>query len=173
MTNIETPSAVTEPTIAPAHFGGTWLAPLALLLAVAALALSSWSAFRPSAVGNDTHPVTADDAAAARDEACTAAEAVQAAVRIQTNIDAGRDPANQQAVAANARLAALGGGQYLLTTLTDATPPDVSESVRALARALAGVGINQLADVPSDDLAQIERLNEAREASRQLGIICR
>ena len=55
---------------------------------------------------------------------CTAVDTVRNAVSRQTNADFGPDPIAREAVAANARLATIGGGNYLLARLDPAIPPN-------------------------------------------------
>ena len=103
---------------------------------------------------------------------CGAFDTVRNAVSLQTNADLGADPVAVQAVAANARLATLGGGQYLLTQLSDATPSDLSESVRSFANTLQNIGIGQLAGSPANDPAQVERLNAAQDDAARISELC-
>ena len=73
---------------------------------------------------------------------------VRKAVSVQTNIDLGPDVVAKEAVAANARLATLGGSQYLLSRLDPATPADLADAVRSFANNLQDVAMDQLVGVP-------------------------
>jgi hypothetical protein len=76
-------------------------------------------------------------------------------------------------VAANARLATLGGGQYLLTRLDPAVPADLAGAVRSFANTLQDIGIGQLAGSPADDAAQVARLDSAQATAGQIAELCR
>ena len=100
---------------------------------------------------------------------CGAFDTVRNAVSLQTNADLGADPVAVQAVAANARLATLGGGQYLLTQLSDATPSELSESVRSFANTLQNIGIGQLAGSPGCPRTGQNRLRTGQGQSGEIG----
>ena len=88
-----------------------WMAPAALLIATIAAALAIWTVVNK----------TPDSSAAARQDGdsktrvCTAFDTVARAVQLQTHAELGPDPVAQPAVAGNARLAMVGGGDYLLS----------------------------------------------------------
>lgn len=92
---------------------------------------------------------------------------------MQTNIDMGPDPVAREAVAANARLATLGGGEYLLSRLDPATPPELANAVRSFANNLQDVGLNQLVGMPNTDPTVAALLNEAQAASTQITDMCK
>ena len=92
---------------------------------------------------------------------CGAFDMVRKAVSMQTNADLGPDPVAREAVAANARLATLGGGEYLLSRLDPATPPELADAVRSFANNLQDIGMNQLVGVPNTDPTIASRLREA------------
>jgi hypothetical protein len=98
---------------------------------------------------------------------------VRKAVSLQTNADLGPDPVAKEAVAANARLATLGGGEYLLSRLDPATPPELPGAVRSFANNLQDIGMNQLVGVPNTDPALAARLSEAQKASTQIAELCK
>ena len=58
---------------------------------------------------------------------CDAFNTVSKSVQLQTHNDLGPDPVAQAAVAGNARLALVGGGEYLLNNLDSATPSDLAD----------------------------------------------
>jgi hypothetical protein len=104
---------------------------------------------------------------------CTAFDTVSKAVSGQTHADLGPDPVAQTAVAGNARLALVGGGQYLLSRLDSATPPELADAVRPFAYDLQDIGINALAGVPNTDPDQSARLTQADSARKQVVDLCK
>ena len=156
---------------------------VALVVAVGALAVAIWALLSAPSAGEAT---SADEASSADETSsggedspeeagariCGAFDTVRNAVSLQTNADLGADPVAVQAVAANARLATLGGGQYLLTQLSDATPSDLSESVRSFANTLQNIGIGQLAGSPANDPAQVQRLDAAQDDAARITELC-
>ena len=150
-----------------------------LVVAVGALAVAIWALLSTppageatSASGDEASSGGEDSSEEAGARVCGAFDTVRNAVSLQTNADLGADPVAVQAVAANARLATLGGGQYLLTQLSDATPSDLSESVRSFANTLQNIGIGQLAGSPANDPAQVERLNAAQDDAARISELC-
>ena len=124
-----------------------WAAPVALLIALIAVALAVWalvseSSEAPAAAQQDGDPKT---------RVCSAFDTVSNAVQIQTHVDLGPDPVAQKAVAGNARLALVGGGEYLLRHLDPKTPPELADAVRSFANNLEDIGMNALAEVPGTD----------------------
>jgi hypothetical protein len=117
--------------------------------------------------------VNAQQSDAARGRVCGAFDIVRKAVSKQTNTDLGRDPTAREAVAANARLAILGGGDYLLSRLDPATPPELADAVRALANNFQDIGMNQLIGVPNTDPAVAALLGQAQAASDHIAVMCR
>ena len=96
---------------------------------------------------------------------CAAFDTVSKAVQLQTHADLGPDPIAQTAVASNARLSLIGGGEYLLSRLDDQTPPELAEAVRSFANNLDDIGMNALAGATNEDPQQAARLT-AGEAGR-------
>ncbi len=94
------------------------------------------------------------------------------AVQLQTNTAPGSDPAAVEAVAANARLAMLGGGDYLVSQIEDGTPADLAEAARSFGTTLRVIGINLLAGVPNADPAQDARLRDAEKTRDKLAELC-
>ena len=87
----------------------------------------------------DTQP-----SAESKQKVCAAFDTVSKAVQLQTHANLGPDPIAQTAVASNARLALIGGGEYLVSRLDDQTPPDLADAVRSFANNLEDIGINAL-----------------------------
>ena len=117
--------------------------------------------------------VNAQQSDDAKASVCVAFDMVRKAVSVQTNADLGPDPVAKEAVAANARLATLGGGEYLLSRVDPATPPELADAVRSFANNLGDIGMNQLVGVPNTDPTVAARLSEAQAASQQIADICK
>jgi len=148
-----------------------WIAPAALVTAVIAVALAVWGLVRSS---SDAAPAAgAEQTAEAKAEVCGAFDMVRNAVSLQTNADLGKDRVATQAVAANARLATLGGGQFLLSRLDAAVPSELADAVRAFANNLEYLGMGQLAGLAGDDPAQTSRLNDAQASATRVGELCK
>ena len=146
-----------------------WIAPAALVTAVVAVVLAVWGLLRSPA---DDDP-SAEQTAEAKTQVCDAFDMVRNAVSLQTNADLGKDKVATQAVAANARLATLGGGQFLLSRLDAAVPQDLADAVRSFANNLEYIGMGQLAGMAGDDPAQTSRLNDAQASATRVGELCR
>ena len=99
-------------------------------------------------------------------------EMVRNAVSLQTNSNLGTDPVATQAVAANARLATLGGGQFLLSRLDDSVSAELADEVRAFANNLEYIGMGQLAGASSQDPAQTSRLNDVQASAERITELC-
>lgn len=155
------------------------LTPIALVIALIATGLAVWALVSMPEESSTAGGVPSGDASSGdsasgdpKQRLCDAAQVVAVAVQLQTNANIGSEPAAVEAVAANARLAMLGGGEYLLTELEPGTPADLADTARSFASSLRAIGINALAGVPNADPAQAERIR-AWEASRQkLGEMC-
>jgi hypothetical protein len=133
------------------------LAPFAIALAVIALALSLWAAVRVSV--NQANAVALPGDPKVR--VCTAFEMV---ATMQTRNDL---------APANASLALLGGGDYLLRQLDAYTPARLADAVRAFARDLQDVGMNALAGVPYSDPRQAARQAEGDFDRKQVADLCK
>jgi hypothetical protein len=157
-----------------------WIAPAALALAVIAIAVAIGGAFWASTRTPGAPAVTAQqpggptlqpDAAKAR--TCAAFDMVRKSVSVQTNINLGPDAVAKVAVAANARLATLGGSQYLLSRLDPATPADLADAARTFANKLQDVAMLQLSGTPNTDAEVAPLLSEAQTASEKIATICK
>lgn len=150
----------------------------ALVVAVAALAIALWSFLSAPATDEDSDSSAATAApdpaaqAEAKDRVCGAFDLVRTAVSLQTNANLGEDPVARQTVAANARLAALGGGQFLLSELYGEVPTDISDEVGSFAHNLSYIGMSQLAGTTPDDPAQVGRLNDAQATATRISELC-
>ncbi len=146
-----------------------WVAPAALLIAAIAIGVAIWALVRTPGEA----AVNAQQSDDAKASVCVAFDMVRKAVSVQTNADLGPDPVAKEAVAANARLATLGGGEYLLSRVDPATPPELADAVRSFANNLGDIGMNQLVGVPNTDPTVAARLSEAQAASQQIADICK
>ncbi|ADU01061.1 hypothetical protein [Mycolicibacterium gilvum] len=147
------------------------LTPIALVVSLIAVGIAVWalvSAPEPSSVSSEGVPLTGDP----KDRICTAGHAVAMAVQLQTNANVGADPAAIEAVAANARLAMLGGGDYLLSQISEDAPKDVADTARSFGNTLQQLGLNALAGVANDNDLQAGRYREAEESRNKLAQLC-
>lgn len=159
-----TPSSAQQPPGGP-----RWLAPAALLVAVIAVGLSIWALVSASS-GNSAAGTLPGDP---KMRVCTAFDTVSKAVSGQTHNDLGPDPVAQAAVAGNARLALVGGGQYLLTLLDSETPSQLADPVRSFAHDLQEIGMYALAGVPNAESQQAARLTQADLVRKQIIDVCK
>ncbi len=104
---------------------------------------------------------------------CAAFDTVSKAVQLQTHAELGPDPVAQTAVASNARLSLIGGGEYLLSRLDDQTPADLAEAVRLFANNLEDIGVNALAGATNDDPQQAARLTTGEEGRAKVADLCK
>lgn len=153
-----------------------WVSTAALVIALIAMGVATWmlarSPVEPS--GTMAEPAAnAEQSDAAKARVCDAFDIVRKAVSKQTNTDLGRDPTAMEAVAANARLATLGGGDYLVSRLDPAAPAELAAAVRALANDFQDIGMNQLVGVPNSDPAVAALLGRAQAASDHIALMCR
>jgi hypothetical protein len=144
----------------------------ALLLAFLSLGIAAFALFRTF----DSEP---GYSGAQQDEArtaiCAAFDTVRTGVATNTNIEppgGSGDIAGALAVAANARIALLDGGQYLLARMDPATPTDLAGEVRRFANQLMDIGAAATAGVPNSDPVQAGRLQDAEAASTAVGDRC-
>ncbi len=150
--------------------GRGWLAPTALVVALLATGISIWSTVQSSDGGSSAEALSSEDAKA---KVCTAFDLVQQAVRVQTNADLGPEPVAREVVAANARLATIGGGQYLLHNLHAAAPPGLGDTIRSFANDLIEVGMSQLAGTPSSAPDLTDRMTYLEARRPQIVELCR
>jgi hypothetical protein len=154
-----------------------WVAPAALVIAVIAIGVAIWALVRsPGEPAVNAQPSPAANALPSDDAkagVCVAFDTVRRAVSVQTNADLGPDRVAKEAVAANARLATLGGGEYLLSRLDPGTPAELADAVRSFANNLQEIGMNQLAGVPNTDPALAALLSDTQAASPQIAEMCK
>jgi hypothetical protein len=138
-----------------------------------ATGLSLWAILRPS--GDAAHSYDDAQRADAKQQVCAAFDTVRRGVSRNTNLvppGGEGDVTGTLAVAANARIALLDGGQYLLARLDPATPSEVADAVRRFANELMDIGAAAVAGAPDNDPAQGERLRSAEESNKKIGELC-
>lgn len=139
------------PTAAPRQLSPwlTWAA-LAIAVIAAALAIVAW--FRPAHGGTSGH-FSDQQTADAKTKVCAAYTTMHQAVVTATHLGnpVPNDPSGQLAVAANARVALLGGGAYLRNSLADepAAPADLTKAVKSMASTIEQLGAGYLAGLDS------------------------
>jgi hypothetical protein len=148
-----------------------WVAVIALALALIAIAIGAWSLLRPQKA-RSAGPVTGQQMADAKARACNAFTTVHSAVALQSHADPGSDPVAGEAAAANARLAMVAGGSYLLAHLDPATPPALAAAIGSFANDLQDIAMTALAGVSNDDPAQAARLRDGEAASARTAQLC-
>ncbi|GAY15966.1 hypothetical protein [Mycobacterium sp. shizuoka-1] len=132
------------------------LAPLAFPLAVLALGVSIWALVSDSAGGAESAGLPGDP----KVRACTAFHMV---TTMQTRNDLG---------SADASLALVGAGDYLLRQLDADTPTQLADAIRAFARSLQDIGMNALAGVHASDPRQAARQAEGDFDRKQVADLC-
>jgi hypothetical protein len=124
------------------------LAALVIAVIAAALAIAAW--LRPTHEGAaGAYPQSGD----AKTNLCSAYAVVHQGVVSNTHLanPGGNDPTGQLAVAANARLALLGGGAYLRDRLAanPGAPADLAKALSSMATTIEQLGVNYLAGAPN------------------------
>lgn len=149
---------------------------VALVLAMAALGLSAWTALRPlprTSTGEGYSPTQRADAKTA---ICNAVELVRRGVALNTNLQSPGgtdDVTGSLAVAANARLSLFDGGQYLIHRLDPATSTEVADAVRKFADTLMDIGAAATAGAQNTDPDQAARLRDVDTENAALAEVCR
>jgi hypothetical protein len=150
--------------------GARWVAAIALLIALTAIGVSAWAMVMAWPLKKEA---TAQPSAESKQKVCAAFDTVSRAVQLQTHADLGTDPAAQEAVAGNARLSLIGGGQYLRSRLDDRTPPDLADAVRLFANNLDDIGMNALAGATNEDPQQAARLTAGEDGRNKVADLCK
>jgi hypothetical protein len=124
-----------------------WLTYAALALAVVAVALTGLAYFYPAHKGASVAQQGGD----AKANVCSAFTSARKAVVINTHLES-PNPDLQLSVAANARLALVGGGAYLRDRLdaNTAAPADLANAANSFATTIQQLGINYLAEAGTD-----------------------
>jgi hypothetical protein len=145
-----------------------WAVPAAVLIAVVALGVAVWALVRP-----EFHGPTEQQIADAKKRACNAFNTVGTAVSLNTRADLGTDRVALEAKAANARLAAAEGADYLLSHLDAATPPQLADVMRSLAADLQDITIYALAGMGDTDPGQVARLHDIEGKTARITEQCK
>jgi hypothetical protein len=148
---------------------------VAVVLALIAVGLAAWAAFRP-AIEPAAPTYSAAEQSDAKAKACAAADVVRRGVSLNTNlpIPGGEgDVTGSLAVAANARLSLSNGGQYLLARLDPATPANLADPVREFANKLMDIGAGAIVGLQNSDPVQATRLKEADAANVKIAEACK
>jgi hypothetical protein len=123
-----------------------WPVYAALAIAVIAAALAALAYFHPA-----HKDAIAQQGGDAKANVCSAYKAAHKSVVINTHLQS-PNPDVQLAIAANARLALIGGGSYLQERLATntAAPTDLANAAYSFANTLQQLGINYLTDADAD-----------------------
>lgn len=143
-----------------------FVTPAIAVLAVA-IAVAAW--FRAAHAPTFSN----DQTAQAKTNICAAYTTVRQAEVANTNLGGPSDPIGHLAVAANARLALLGGGTYLQNRLEaePATPANLAKAVNSWANAIEQLGVNYLAGAP--DAAQDPVRHDVDAQAAQINDMCK
>ena len=147
------------------------MALLSPFIALTALGVAAWAMVMAWPQKDET--VQLQPSAESKVKVCAAFDTVGRAVQLQTHADLGPDPASQTAVAANARLSLIGGGEYLLSRLDDQTPPELADAVRSFANNLDDIGMNALAGATNEDPQQSARLTAGEAGRNNIAELCK
>jgi hypothetical protein len=161
-------------SIAPRRVGAVPV--IALIVALAALGLAGWAAFRPASTKPVPESYGASQQADAKASTCAATELVRKGVSLNTNLQSpggDADVTGSLAVAANARLSLSGGGQYLVSRLDPATPTDLADDVRDFANTLLDIGAAAVAGALNTDPDQAARLSHADALNAKITEACK
>lgn len=155
---------------------------LALIIALIAVGLAAWVLIKESkssqtAQSEETASAFTGDAADNPEGTiCEAFNLVRTGVQTNTNLQppgGPKDVTGSMAVAANARLSLVEGGQYLLARLQPDTSQDLTDAIRTFANRLMDIGAHSIAGIPNSDPAQSARLKEADASSAEIADLCK
>ena len=153
------------------------VAPIALAVALVGTGLAGVALHRAGnpapAAAASTPTAPATDAGDAKKRACAGYTTVRDAVTMQTHADLGNNPVAVQAVAANARLAMIGGADYLLGLADPAVPADLTATIHTFTDGLRAIAVNALAGVSNEDPAQAGRLRDTQAAGDRITELCK
>jgi hypothetical protein len=167
----QTPQAQprSKPAASQGGAGARWVSLLSPFIALTAIGVASYALV----LAWPQKEAKVQPTAESKQKVCAAFDTVSNAVQLQTHADLGPDPVAQTAVASNARLSLIGGGDYLLSRLNDQTPPDLADAVRLFANNLQDIGVNALAGATNDDPQQAARLTAGEEGRNKVAELCK
>jgi hypothetical protein len=149
--------------------GAVILAASAFVMAAVALAVAVYTWWQ----SGQADEYTVEQQASAKDTACAAYGTVRAGVATNTNLTtSGGDVTGALAAAANARVALIGGGQYVLARLAPATPAELAEPLQKFGDVLMDFGAAATAGALNTDPAQAARLQEIDALNASLQGLC-
>ena len=149
---------------------------ITLVIALAALGLAGWTAFRPKPPGAGEPVYTGAQVADARAASCAAVDLVRQGISLNTNLQTPggeADVAGTLAIAANARVSLADGGQYLIDRLNPATPAALADDVRTFGNTLMDIGAASIAGALNTDPDQAARLRDADALNVKIGEACK
>jgi hypothetical protein len=150
-------------------------AAVAIALIAAALAIAAWFRPAPSAGPRFNDQQTAQQADQAKKNVCSAYANVRKGVVINTHLanPVPNDPIGQLGVAANARLALLGGGAYLRDRVAaePAAPADLAQAVNNMANTIEQLGTAYLGEAPPEVLNPLR--HDLDTEITQLNTLCK
>jgi hypothetical protein len=145
----------------------------AVVIGLIAAALGGYALY---AVKHQDKTYTEAEQDTAKIALCDAMKTVSKGIAINTNLAVPGGPDDTTgalAVAANARLALITGGQYLLNRIDPAAPADLATAARKYANTLLDIGAAATAGSQTDDPQQKVRLDDAGADSKQINDICK
>lgn len=143
----------------------TWVAPVALVLAVIGTLLSLW------AIRTASHNAPIALSGDSKVRVCAAFATVSNAVSVQTN--GGTEPVPEALAATNSRQALLSGGDYLLQQLDAKTPTALADAVSAFANDIQILGLNYLGGAVSTEPNQAELIKQADAGMARVADLCK
>jgi hypothetical protein len=160
-------SSLKKPVAFPVE-ASRWPTYLALGIAVVAAALAALAYFHPSHNG----ATVAQQGGDAKANVCSAYSNTRKAVVINTHLET-NNPDVQLAVAANARLALIGGGAYLRDRVAanTAAPANLTTAANTLATTTEQLGINYLINASND--VQTPLRQNLNDQITQLDTLCK
>jgi hypothetical protein len=144
-----------------------WLTYAALALATIAVVLAGLAYFHPA----HNSASVAQQGGDAKANVCSAYAATRKAVVLNTHLES-PNPDVQLAIAANARLALIGGGTYLRERLAanTAAPADLANAANSMANTIQQLGINYLTGAAKD--VQDPLRNDLNSEITQIDKLC-
>ncbi|BBZ00373.1 hypothetical protein [Mycolicibacterium fallax] len=165
-----------RPAAAPRGKAAIWLAALALVVALGALAAALWPMFQTEDEDVEVAVVyTDEEVGAAKANTCRAFEMARMAIAVRSGANPGEnpEPALAEVVAANARSAFAATGPYLLNNIGVATPDALAEAVTNFADQADEVGLAALAGLGTDDPALAGPLGQVTELEAKISEMCK